>query len=564
MPRNRVVQQLPSTASVEDPQVRAYLDALTNAWQLRNGDIGDEQHRFITLEEFDRLARDSITGFFTGGPGGGGPTVGRPPGRIQNIIDSLAQEIFASQLFRELGESIRRISAPWDTIDYMDGLIQKALKDIQIIENGITRIDSVIAGTVSTVEAINTRVGDAEASIIQINTVSATSTSANALALFQLIGRVGNAEADITELNTITLTSTSALASSFFRVRASWGNVLRTYFQAEAPVSDGRQTGDQWFDTDDGGKAYYWNGTQWVEGSLGIYQYADAGILTEQTARVTKDTALATAINHIWATVGGTSATIQDGSFVSATAAQTAFAQRWTTVQSAVYNFNTNTNLVAALDQRFTTTVSQIDGKLRAAYTLRVEVGPDGDTTVGGFGLAGSYSASEGPLIDFGVRADRFWIANPQRAGAAPRRVAPFIVRTDSGWWGDPGVYIDTAVIAKASIGIANIEQEIKSTNFVAGTRGWFINSHTGDAEFNNVRIRGTSTVGRLNIEGAVEHFVDVPNNGTASVVHNENRRVVVTMWSGNGTPNLTDMTLNSFTIRLDFSQGGRVYYRYF
>jgi hypothetical protein len=567
--RERVVQQLPSTSGIEDPQIRTYLDSLTNAWGLRNGDIGDGQHRFITAKEFNSLANDAITGYFAGGAGGG-PGIGRPPGPVDEIIESIAQSVFRSQLFRDLGESIRRISAPWDTINHIDGIVQGALKNIQIIKNGITRLDSVTSGTVTTVEAINARVGDAEAQIVQLNTVSASSTSANALALFQLTARVGDAEGSITELNTIETTSNSVLASQFAMVRASLGNVLRSYWQAEEPSGSSYNVGDQWFDTDDGDASHYWDGSNWVAGSLQAYSYADAGILVEATARVTKDTAIANAVNHIWATIGGTAATIQDGSFVSATAAQAAFAQRWTTVQSAVYNFNTGQNLVAAIRQDLTTTNDLVNNKLQAAYTLRVEVGPSGRTTVGGFGILGRFdTTTQSASIDFGVRADRFWITS---TSSAAEDVNPFTVQTTSGPWGGPGVYMKSAMIGNATIGSAQFQNVLQSTNYFdgnssnplsVGARGWRIDCRTGNAEFNNILIRGTASVSRLAVTGAVEGSISVPDNETATVTHNENRKVMVTMWSAQGTPNLTSMTDNDFTIRLDFSSGGTVYYRY-
>jgi hypothetical protein len=569
--RDRIVHQLPSTAGIQDPQVRGYLDALTNAWTLRNGDIGDGEQRFITAKEFDNLARQSITGFFGGA--GGGPSIGNPPGgTVGQILEGIAQSVFASQLFRDLGESIKRISAPWDTIDYIDGLVRGALKDIKIVQNGITRIDSILDGEITTVDGINVRVGDAESQIVQINTVSATSTSANALSLFQLMGRVGNVEASITQINLISVTSTSATASALFKLRATMGQAIRSYWQAEPPAGTSYTVGDQWFDTDNGSLAYYWNGAAWVVGSLQVYAYSDAGIVNERTARVTKDTALASEINSIWASVGGVTANIEDGSLVNANAARVAFAQRWTTVQSAVFNFNTNTNLVAAVDQRLTTTINHINNKFSAAYTLRVEVGPSGRTTIGGFGILGVYDGALGTtFVDFGVRADRFWITNPNDGGGD---VNPFTVYTQSGPWGGPGVFINAALIGNATIGSAKFETVLQSANYFSGStnpasvgpRGWMINCVTGSAEFNNIIIRGRASVARLAVTGAETGILSVENNSTATYVHNENRHVIVTVWSQNGSATIHDMTLNSFTVRVDFNteETSTVYFRYF
>jgi len=54
--RTRFVN-LPPTYMIQDPQTRAFCEALTQAWQLRNGDIGaDDSQRFITKAEWDQYA----------------------------------------------------------------------------------------------------------------------------------------------------------------------------------------------------------------------------------------------------------------------------------------------------------------------------------------------------------------------------------------------------------------------------------------------------------------------------------------------------------------------------
>jgi hypothetical protein len=56
---NRKVGTLLPTFDIKDPQVRAFCDSLTNAWQLRNGNTGfDDKERFITKQEWDFLAKN--------------------------------------------------------------------------------------------------------------------------------------------------------------------------------------------------------------------------------------------------------------------------------------------------------------------------------------------------------------------------------------------------------------------------------------------------------------------------------------------------------------------------
>lgn len=560
MLRDRVVQTVPSTSGISDPQVRTVLDALTNIIAVRSGDVGNGDHRFITAAEFKNLSNSAITDFFASSSGGGGPAVGGPPTPADQLIASVAESVFQSQLFHDLGEHIRRISAPWETLDLMSNTMQAALRQFGKLKNGFNDIRIVTDGMVSELHDLHIDVGQNSADIIQINTINVTSTSANALALVALTGRVGANEANITQINTLAITSTSASAVALYQVRASMGNVARTYWQDDPPAPGPFNTGDQWFDTNDSETHYYWNGSAWTLGSITPFQYSDAGIVTEKTARVTADTSLAAAINTIWSAVGNATATIVEGALTSVTGAQTAFANHWTTVQTAVYDFATNTNKVAAVDQRITTTIDLVNNKFQAEYTLRVEVGPSGRTTVGGFGIIGSMDATHGPTIDFGVRADRFWITSPNSGDPDS---APFIVRTTPGPWGPKGVYIDTAYIGIGTITVAMIDKEIKSTNYVSNTSGWRINSASGDAEFNNILVRGTSTVSRLAIKDVVEGSITVANNVEGTVTHNEGRKVIINYWSPDGIPVLHSMTDNTFVFGLGGS-GGTIYYRYF
>lgn len=77
------VQALPSTAAIKDPEVRAYLDALTNAWNLRNGNIGHtDDERFVTKGELSGMAIDAIAQALEGVVGAPSTVGGRPGGGV--------------------------------------------------------------------------------------------------------------------------------------------------------------------------------------------------------------------------------------------------------------------------------------------------------------------------------------------------------------------------------------------------------------------------------------------------------------------------------------------------
>lgn len=113
---SNVVQQLPPTSGITDPQIRTYLDSLTNAWNLRNGTIGaTEDERFITKGEFETLTKDSLGRIFAGAEGAvvvGGGTTWPQPGANSAIIDKLIESILGSPLFDKLGQRIEAVVLP--------------------------------------------------------------------------------------------------------------------------------------------------------------------------------------------------------------------------------------------------------------------------------------------------------------------------------------------------------------------------------------------------------------------------------------------------------------------
>lgn len=69
---------------------------------------------------------------------------------------------------------------------------------------------------------------------------------------------------------------------------------------------------------------------------------------------------------------------------------------------------------------------------------------------------------------------------------------------------------ITNAKIANASITTAKIASQIQSNNYVADSTGWAINSVTGNAQFNNVRVRGD--VEATTINAGVANIVNTLN----------------------------------------------------
>lgn len=135
-----------------------------------------------------------------------------------------------------------------------------------------------------------------------------------------------------------------------------------------------------------------------------------AGISDEQKVRAERDFALASAVNRVWASIGGSASVIEDVNLAAATPS-TATATKWNAVVSAVTDPNTGAVVGASLKQTFDTYASAIDGTLSAAYTLRTDV----NGHVAGFGLI-----NDGTTADFVVNADAFGIASPSNPAVLP------------------------------------------------------------------------------------------------------------------------------------------------
>lgn len=103
------IPNLPPLSGIQDPAVRSYLEALTQAWQVRNGQTRETDERFLTVKDL----KDGVTQALHGGVAGSLPPGATPPGGpVTTIIYELAEEIRNSRLWRLLGERIEKIEMP--------------------------------------------------------------------------------------------------------------------------------------------------------------------------------------------------------------------------------------------------------------------------------------------------------------------------------------------------------------------------------------------------------------------------------------------------------------------
>ena len=168
------------------------------------------------------------------------------------------------------------------------------------------------------------------------------------------------------------------------------------------------------------------------------------------------------------------------------------------------------------------------NGYQGAQYSIKMQLGQGDRAVVGGVQMTGTSSATAGPVIDFGVLANKFFVAAPADSGIASDfqltvQTAPATV---NGVVVPAGLYVDAAYISNVTVlwgrfgnlvadsiqataisasqltaGNGVIGGTLKSANYVSGSSGWTLRPD-GVAEFSGVIVRGTVYASAGNIGG--------------------------------------------------------------
>ncbi len=405
---------------------------------------------------------ETVDGVLSPAPAGGTNGIVATTGQdVALLLDALTGEITESQLYQGLVSRINLIDDPDTTANSVAAriLTEAQARQAAITAEATTRqtADSSLAQEVATLTAtINAADATLSAAIQGEATARANADTAEAQARETLVARVTGAEGAI---------SSQAVQISNRYTKAETDSVISSSTQA---LSASYQAAD----------------AATLESAK---SYANAGILSEQTARANADSALASSITTLGATVN-----------------------------------SNNTMLSAAVQSEAEARANQT-GDLFAKYTVKVDL----NGYVSGFGLASAANNST-PSSSFAIRADRFYIANPSGPGIAPSM--PFIVQatptTINGVEVPVGVYmrdafiqngtitnakianlaVDDAKIANLSVGkltagSLSVGEWIASSNFVSGQQGWAIWGN-GHAELGAASIRGQLAASQINTEG--------------------------------------------------------------
>ena len=472
MSRTSVTQLMP-TLSIKDDATRAVIDSLIQVVEERSGFTNkDNPDRFVTAREFDRMAGSALAVALADSVFGDSSAAGTNPTtqKINKAIDNLADGIRRTLIYQLLGEVIAPLAPPSINLDS----IRKSVSNLVTgLTNEATFRNDGDVQIGHTLDAVVGRVGNAEGAIIHETDLRVSANSVIVSDANKLYGRVGTAEGAIIE--------TARL------------KVLEDGVEAQYKIDIAARVGD-----------------------------AEGSVVDEMKIRVTKDGVLASAILKMWATVGGSSAIIEDQTLASVTPT-VAEATKWNQVVASVTDPNTGLVNSASIKAEAVAYANSANNTFNSIYSVRAQTDVNGRKLVGGFGLSATAGAGSAPgdSINFGVRADTFFIAATSETPDANYQIGqgnsiPFMVLTSNqivnGVNYAPGVYLKKAVIGAATIGNAQIADasitnakigdaqitnakiggDISSTNFDPGnpTNGWYLN-RSGYFQCTNIYARG-------------------------------------------------------------------------
>lgn len=436
MSKRQAIPALPPTSAIGDPHVRAFCEALSSAWSVRNGD-GRDGERFVRASEIDSIASKAVSRALSGGSSmdvasmtDGG--VADPTDVYNSVVKQVTEEVTGSPVYEYLNTPITLIEPPTDRLnEVLDGVntqIQDILaaieEEAELRGSGISELQiSVVSELENLQSQVNTivAVGSSDTATIlaaiqaeqtaRTTAISAEATSRNTLAAQMRGSYNGTDPALLTQ--GILFNERKARVTAHNAVVSQVNTLTARVGAAESSIvseQTARTTADTTMASNINALTSRMNG-------------AEASILSEQTTRINKDNAIAKAVNTIWSSIGGSAALIQDGQLASVTPSAVA-ATKWSQVQAAVTDPATGQVNSASIKGELSSYASKVDGTLKTTWGIRSNV----SGVISGVSLMTTTGAgsSPGPATShFMVQADRFSLVHPSNAALKP---VPFTV----------------------------------------------------------------------------------------------------------------------------------------
>ncbi|EFJ98782.1 phage tail tip fiber protein [Escherichia coli] len=200
-----------------------------------------------------------------------------------------------------------------------------------------------------------------------------------------------------------------------------------------------------------------------VAGNSAQLDRLDEVIVSEKEATARSLLSLQTDVNGNKASINSLNQTLSD--YQQATATQ---------INGITATVNGHTSAITTNAQA----IANVNGELSAMYNIKVGVSSNGQYYAAGMGI-GVENTPSGMQSQVIFLADRFAVTT-----AAGNSVAlPFVIQNGQ-------TFIRASFIQDGTIENAKIGNYIQSNNYVAGSAGWKLDK-AGDAEFNNVTVRG-------------------------------------------------------------------------
>ncbi|HAX4149799.1 TPA: DUF1983 domain-containing protein [Escherichia coli] len=200
-----------------------------------------------------------------------------------------------------------------------------------------------------------------------------------------------------------------------------------------------------------------------VAGNSAQLDRLDEVIVSEKEATARSLLSLQTDVNGNKASINSLNQTLSD--YQQATATQ---------INGITATVNGHTSAITTNAQA----IANVNGDLSAMYNIKVGVSSNGQYYASGMGI-GVGNTPSGMQSQVIFLADRFAVTT-----AAGNSVAlPFVIQNGE-------TFIRASFIQDGTIENAKIGNYIQSNNYAAGSAGWKLNK-AGDAEFNNVTVRG-------------------------------------------------------------------------
>lgn len=381
------IPNLPPISSIKDRDVRVALESMWNAWRVRNGDVGDGEHKFLTAADLSDALTNTTTLRGSGGSLGTGTdkTIGGVnTSWIKPLLDKIDDYIQQSWLWKKLGERIDWIETPEWFIDKIDRSIGTTVKNEQKIREAA---DSSLASSISNVSAV---LNDNIALVQEELTANVTLTEATA-------------------------TKVTTLQTEFDANRAQVQNSIRVLTSADQSL------------------------TLQINQAISDYNGQISGVKSEIRTVSNSVSALSQSTTTNFTNVNKNLSLIRTD-VKSVTDLAGSNASKITTLQTSVAGVKTSAENALSLART-------TEGKVNGAWTVKFDA--NGYVTGAGLGLEGkngNYSSSFYVRADkFAIGNPQY----PGVSPAIPFKVFSTTQTLPDGTQVSPGVYIDEAVVYK-------------------------------------------------------------------------------------------------------------------